>query len=254
MTAIHRNGDHATEAAAAVDDSTFIDHAAIEEQQTVDRYLMGRLPREEEERFERHYLSCPRCLDELELGEQLLDGMRHAAAQDVQRAGVVATLALAFRRLGRWRAPLAALALAGLLLPSGLLYRQLQQVGGELEGLRAELRAPRVNLPLITLSPRRGDDPGAEPSHRLRLAAEPGQLVLALELDLPAGTACRAVLSGAAGETSWRGEDLLADATGNLVLSFPTDFFPPGDHLLRIEDPASGEPLAHFPLRILPPR
>ncbi len=64
--------------------------------------------------------------------------------------------------------------------------------------------APRVNLPLLTLSPTRGDD-------------------------------------------------LLADYSGNLVLSFPTAFLPPGDHLLRIDDPASGQPLAHFPLRVLPP-
>ncbi len=235
-------------------DAVALDHTTIEKEQLVDRYLMGRLPREEEERFERHYLSCQRCLDQLELGEKMLGGLRQATAEDVERAGVAAALALAFRRLGRWRAPLAALVAAALLLPSGLLYRRLQQVGGELTGLRAELHSPRVNLPLLTLSPRRGDAAGAEPSHHLRLGAEPGSIVLALELDLPSGAAYRAVLLDSAGEVRWQAVDLLADGAGNLVLSLPTAFFPPGDHLLRIEDPASHQPLAHFPLRILPPR
>ncbi len=232
--------------------SMALDHATIDEEQLVDRYLMGRLPREEEERFERHYLSCPRCLEQLELGENLLSGLRHAAAQDVERAGLAAALQLAFRRLGRWRLPLAALVAAGLLLPSGLFYRQLQQASGELSRLRAERSSPQVNLPLLTLSPRRGDD--AEPSHHLRLPAGSGTIVLALELDLPSGTVHSAVLLDAAGRPRWRGDGLLADPSGNLVLSFPTAYFPPGDHLLRIEDPASGQPRARFPLRVLPPR
>lgn len=177
-----------------------MDHAAIEEHQVVDRYLMGRLPREEAERFERHYLSCPRCLEQLEVGEQMIDGLRHAAARDVERTGVAATLMVALTRLGRWRAPLAAMAAALLLLPAGLLYRQLSAVTGELEGLRAGLRSPQVNLPLLSLSPERGGPAGDEPSHALRLPSEPGSIVLQLALDLPPGTNCRAVLSNAAGE------------------------------------------------------
>ncbi len=254
MSATGPDGSMDARGVTVLDDFTSEDHATIEEEQVVDRYLMGSLPREQAERFERHFLSCPRCLDRLELGEELLDGMRHAAAQDVEQAGVAAALLLALRRLGRWRVPVAALVAASLLLPAGLLFRQLQKMGGELEDLRVALRAPQVNLPLLTLSPQRGDPAGAEPSHRLRLPAEPGQVVLVLELDLPLGVAYRAVLSGASGEVRWRGGDLLADAAGNLVLSLPTDFFSPGDHLLRIEDPASGDPIAHFPLRVLPPR
>ncbi len=250
MSAANADGNAAVDALT----EAAMDHATIDDEQVVDRYLMGRLPREEAERFERHYLSCQRCLDHLELGEKLLAGLRHTAAREVERAGAMAAVAAALRRLGGWRAPLAALALSGLLLPSALLYQQLREASGELDGLRTELGAPRVNLPLLTLSPRRGDSTGAEPSHRLRLPAAPGSMVLALELDLPAGTACRAVLLDDAGQPRWRGDDLLADPAGQLVLGFPTTFLPPGDHLLRIEDAASGEPLAHFPLRVLPPR
>ncbi len=231
-----------------------MDHAAIAEHQVVDRYLMGRLPREEEERFERHYLSCPQCLEQLEVGEQMLDGLRHAAARDVERAGVASALMVALSRLGSWRLPMAALAAAALLLPAGLLYRQLAAVSGELEGLRAGLHAPQVNLPLLSLSPERGDPAGEAPSHTLRLPPQAGTIVLQLALDLPPGTACRGVLSDAAGEPRWRGDDLLADPAGDLVLGFPASLFPPGDHLLRIEDPDSGDPIARFPLRVLPHR
>lgn len=151
-----------------------MDHTEIEEQQIVDRYVMGKLPAAEAERFEEHYLSCPQCLDQLDLAESVQRGFKRAAGQDVARVAVTRQLALVawLTRLGRSR-QLAVLAMAVFvvaLLPVGLSFREigernrelaqarsaLQQAGersvagsksaAEAEKLRAELEASRRDL------------------------------------------------------------------------------------------------------------
>ncbi len=76
-----------------------MDHIYVEENQIADRYVMGTLPADEAERFENHYLSCPECLDRLELAESVQRGFKRMAGQDavVRQLAVVAWLA----RLGR---------------------------------------------------------------------------------------------------------------------------------------------------------
>src|SRR5207253_4021188 len=56
-----------------------MDHIYVEENQIADRYVKGTLPAEEAERFENHYLSCPECLDRLELAESVQRGFKRMA-------------------------------------------------------------------------------------------------------------------------------------------------------------------------------
>lgn len=60
-----------------------MNHQTIEDEHVVQRYLLGKLPEEEKERFEEHYLDCPQCLDRLEEAEALHRGLRAVAAQDI---------------------------------------------------------------------------------------------------------------------------------------------------------------------------
>jgi hypothetical protein len=127
-----------------------MDHATIEEQQIVDRYVMGTLPPVEAARFEEHYLSCPECLDRLELAEAELRGFKRAAAQDTARLATVRQLALVawLSRLGRSRqmAVLLTITMVLLLLPAGLTLRQrgeLDRLGGELSETRSALEQER---------------------------------------------------------------------------------------------------------------
>jgi hypothetical protein len=71
-----------------------MDHTYIEEQQIADRYVQGTLPADEAERFENHYLSCPECLDRLDLAESVQRGFRRAATQDAERVSTTSQLAL----------------------------------------------------------------------------------------------------------------------------------------------------------------
>jgi len=124
-----------------------MNHAEIEEQQIVDRYVRGALPAEEAARFEEHFLSCPDCLDRLDLAESMSRGFKRAAGQDAVRVAVVRQLAVVawLARLGRSRqaAVLAMALLVAVLLPSGLAVRRLADRDRELATTRSTLEHER---------------------------------------------------------------------------------------------------------------
>jgi hypothetical protein len=124
-----------------------MNHTDVEEQNLVDRYVMGKLSADEAERFEDHYLSCPECLDRLELAESMQRGFRRAAGQDAARLATARQLALVawLSRLGRSR-QMAALVMALLvvaILPAGLALRQIGERDREIERTRSALRQER---------------------------------------------------------------------------------------------------------------
>jgi hypothetical protein len=126
--------------------SPIMDHAAIEEQQIVDRYVAGTLPAEEMERFENHYLSCPECLDRLELAESLQRGFKRMAGQDAAARATARQLAVVawLARLGRSRqaAVLMMAVFVLVLLPVGFLRGTFDR-GQELARYRANLEHER---------------------------------------------------------------------------------------------------------------
>lgn len=221
-----------------------MDHREIEEGAVVDRYLLGQLPDEEAQRFERHYLSCEECLDQLELAERFASGLRRAAAREAERTVAVAGVMAALGRLsraGRWT--LAALALV-LLLPTAFLLLELQRTRGEL----SSALAPSAATLLLPLDALRGA--ADEPSRELRLPAEPGWIVL--ELTPPTRGRYRARLERGE-EDVWSVSSLDPDPSGILRLSFHSSRLEPGVHALRLE-PARGEaPPTRYPFRVLPP-
>lgn len=126
-----------------------MNHAEIEEQQIVDRYVRGTLPAEEVARFEEHYLSCQDCLDQLDLAEAMNRGFKRAAGQDAVRvATVVRQLAVVawLARLGRSRqaAVLAMALLVAVLLPWGLAERRIAGRDHELATTRSALEKERA--------------------------------------------------------------------------------------------------------------
>ncbi len=122
-----------------------MDHDYIDQQLVVDRYLAGTLAPDEATSFEQHFLHCQTCLDQLEPGQELVDGLKQVVAEDAsvvagaQRAGFLVLLA----RLARSH-QLATLAVAGLavlvtLLPSGVLLHRVSSLDQELGSARQEL-------------------------------------------------------------------------------------------------------------------
>jgi hypothetical protein len=119
-----------------------MDHTYIEENQVADRYVQGTLPADEAERFENHYLSCPECLDSLDLAESVQRGFRRAATQDAEKIAAGRQLALL-----AWLTRLSRQGQAGVLL-SALLVVILLPVGLGLQNARSsrELATTRAAL------------------------------------------------------------------------------------------------------------
>jgi hypothetical protein len=124
-----------------------MDHDYIEEHQIADRYVMGTLPADEVERFEDHYLSCPECLDRLELAEPIQRGFKRMAGQDAAKLSAARQLAFLawLARLGRSRQIgfLLAALLVIAVLPAGLALRGTAERGRELAQTRSALEQER---------------------------------------------------------------------------------------------------------------
>lgn len=237
-----------------------MEHREIEDRQIVERYLAGRLTAAEAERFEEHYLSCPVCLDELELSEAFRDGIRRAAAEDALatatagRLGGVAWLAgVARSRRAGW---LLAAALLVVVLPLGWTAYRLGEAGernAELAGRLAAARAPQPNVPVLPLSPVRGG-PGEPPAARLTLPADPGWIVLSLELYDPRHDSYRVTLADAEGKTLWTGEGLTPNHLDALSVGLHSSLLAAGDYELGVEgvdEPGGTVAAGRFAFRVV---
>jgi hypothetical protein len=247
-----------------------MDHAYIDEHQVTERYLLGQLPPAEAAGFEEHSMVCAECRERLQTAEKLRLGLRAVAARDVAAEAVKLSL---LARIVRSRLAAAGLLILFLvaLLPSGLLWRRIGRLEGELaasrevqrrspepapratadpgerERLAAELekaRAPRVNVPVVSLSPERSG-PGAAPSTRISLPPASDWIVLSLELATVEHPRYRATLIGPDGRTVWQGSDLRPGAQDTLTIAFPAARLRNGDFTVRVEGlPARGGPAA----------
>ena len=125
-----------------------MDHEQIAEQNVVERYVLGRLTPEEEERFEEHLLECQDCRRRVEWEEDLQNSLHAVAAEDAAaRVAVVRVGLLAW--LARHRAVAGLLAAAVLVLLAlpilgirGLLREQ-DRLKGELAQLQSAAARPR---------------------------------------------------------------------------------------------------------------
>lgn len=261
-----------------------MNHQEILQGEIVERYLKGRLVPEEAARFEEHYLSCDECLDRLALEESLARGFKSAAGQEVARqvAGRQLAFFTWLSRLSRSRqiGALAMTLLAFVLLPTVWMLRgqtrgreerqrwlesearleaAARRLEGELASSRGEIerereartvaeeqlraaREPQGNVPILFLDIERG---AGEPTHRVRLPARPGWIVLALSVEPPYRPQYRIVLQAADGRELWQGSGLKLSEMETLSLSLPSSLLAPGDYSLEVED-------RRFTFRVLP--
>ncbi len=200
-----------------------MDHAKIEAEDFVERYVLGRLTAAERERFEAHYVDCPRCLDQLEWTQDLHGALKTAAADSAVRTLLVGGVFSFLARRSRGVQVLSAL--AAMALPAILVLALLLPRLGEL----SELRRPQVNTASVLLGVLvRSGEPAAEVT-LLRLSER--QRVL-LEVDGDAAfESYRATLFDAAGEPTWQ-DRLRPNPWAVLEVTFPAGFFRPGDYRL----------------------
>ncbi|HEY2294939.1 MAG TPA: zf-HC2 domain-containing protein [Thermoanaerobaculia bacterium] len=263
-----------------------MDHAYVEENQIADRYVMGTLPAEEAERFENHYLSCPECLDRLELTESVQRGFKRMAGQDAAQLTAAHQLAVVawLARLGRMRqlGVLLAALLVLAVLPTGFAVRsntklaqahsalkQERQRSVDAGTLQAELEASRRQLAGEHEARTRVEGQLAQafqPRANVPIVSlvvergEPegdgpavhpsasGWVLLEAPVEPPFQKSYRAVLRDGNGREVSRVPDLQPNERSTLSFSLPTALLPAGAYSVTIEP--GGQ---RFNFRILPP-
>src|SRR5262245_11182355 len=114
-----------------------MDHPFIEEHNIPYLYLLGKLPAEEQEHFEEHFIVCPECLNRLETAESFIDSLKTIATEDILRpqayvqAGILAWLAQLSRKRQAMLLSITILLLAA--LPAALFVAEMRRVRGELD-------------------------------------------------------------------------------------------------------------------------
>lgn len=258
-----------------------MDHTRIEEEQIVDRYVLGTLPADEAARFEEHYLSCPECLDRLALAESMERGFKRAASQDAARLTVSRQLALVawLSRLGRSRqlALLLTVFFVVLVVPGLFTSRQLGKLDRELAATRTALQkerersaansrsgqeierqlaserearaqaveqlaqAQRPQVNVPILFLNAERGAGGEPTHRVRLPPA-GSISLVLE-DPPYYPSYRAFVRDSKGREVWSVEGLRLNEMEALSLGLPAAALKPGDYTVWVEGLTPGRRL-----------
>src|SRR5882757_5994302 len=73
-------------------------HDYIIESNVIDRYVLGKLPPDQVEEFEVHYLDCPECIDQLNVSRRFIHDLKGLAVQET-----VFPNAVPVPRTHRWR-------------------------------------------------------------------------------------------------------------------------------------------------------
>jgi Putative zinc-finger len=151
-----------------------MDHEQITEHNVVERYVLGRLTPEEEERFEEHLLECPECRLQVEREDDFQEGLHTVAAEEAVRATVrvgmtAGTIAWLGRRRG-WLLVAALLLLAAFPL---WLLRERSRLQGEIGHLQAALASPpAAPVPTPAPAPVAPSTPVGDPAEKEKLLAE----------------------------------------------------------------------------------
>jgi len=113
-----------------------MDHSFIEEHNIPYLYLLGKLPAEEQEHFEEHFIVCPECLNRLETTESFIDSLKTIETEDILRphayiqAGILVWLVQLSRKRQAMLLSIAILLLVA--LPAALFVAEMRHIRGEL--------------------------------------------------------------------------------------------------------------------------
>ena len=232
-----------------------MDHGKIEDDNVVERYLLGRLSDAETALFEEHYLDCAACLEKLEGSRRLQDGLQRIAAEEGARTLVRSTVfAWLARRGTAFQGALGLLLVSLMLLPWIFLSPELAELRRsrqQLEALVGTGLAPHAQPLVYSLGPERSA--GEEPSTRVSLGSEPEWIVLALQPPPDSAThTYRGRLLDARGTPLWQTENLSPDALGRILVSVHSSWLDPADYTLELEEMTGGERSAKqaFPFRV----
>ena len=232
-----------------------MDHPRIDTERILDRYVIGDLPPDDEERFEEHLFECPACLEKVQWAEALRRGLRAAATEDIVRAAAVQHAAK--RGFATWltarRGQAAALMIS--VLAFGLVSATAVRQHQELQSLRDQeavmnpavvpteaFNSPLSHFLVVSLGVVRGastDDPGSSADRIVDLQASADRpVLLSLELPVVDAESYSVHLFDDQNQLLWQGVDLQPTLYDSLAIALPAGFLDVGRYLIRVESVA----------------
>lgn len=225
-----------------------MDHAFVEENNQVDRYVRGTMSVAERAAFEEHFLDCSECLEQLETARSLRESIRIAAADlAVSREAAPSTVARGVLRTffgSRWLAAVATACLAVVSLTGIFLYRQLQRTRSDLDRVqlayareqergRTMLQSTEQNAPLVyALNQSRG---AGSASTTIEIPVSPRWLVFSIGADASQFQTYRAILRNQAGQAIWQQDELQPSSPDTITIPVLSTALTPGNYNLSLE-------------------
>lgn len=197
-----------------------MDHVTAEQDNVVERYLLGQLAEDEAADFEAHFLDCSECLEQLELSRRLHRGLKDMVAEDGAALTRLSVVAWLLRRGRALPTMLAMLVLIAAVLPWAWLTPRMARLSSEHKALKGELSralAPQLGSSTYILSPERSGT-GQEPSTVIRIGPTPKWVTLALEPP-PATEQVSYRIRFGEGEELWQSDPAEANADGRVTFT-----------------------------------
>lgn len=215
-----------------------MDHYQIEQEEIIDRYILGKLSAKEESSFEEHYFSCDQCFTAVREKEKVILGLKDATSRGVFVLREVKK-APALELLG-WLKSVTfspVMAMATSILVFALLYPAWRGIFtvSELKRQLNELRQPQANVPRFSLQQTRvGEE---QQIISLPEDSEDKLFILSfniLEKTIPAPK-YRAKIFNGQGKMIWQEENIQGFGAYEIFsMSCNLDFFSAGNYWLKV--------------------
>ena len=217
----------------------------------VKRYLLGYLSEDEVEAFEKRFVHDQALLDELDEAERFIQGFRELAREG--RAPWLDSSQPAF--LGdRGGSPswFFRIACAGALtiavIVAGFFYAELRDLRREL----TLVNAPQINTQIVDLEVTRAAASAGEPARSVRLPAQPGWIVLAMDTGSADSIERRARLLDSSDHVVAESTGLQPDDLGIVYWSIHSSSLREGNYIAQIAAAsASSAPEVHYLFRVI---
>ncbi len=182
-----------------------MDHQKIAQEKTIERYLSGQLPADEERAFEEHYFGCDQCFAAIKEAEKVIPVMPVAAAKKAKPSFNFQSWLEAFARTPAFAVASMVVALA-LIYPAWRGIVTVTRLQGELQ----ELRQPQANAQSYYLAQTRA----GESAEGVAISVQPEDETFVLNFNILkseiSAPQYRAEIVDQNGKAIWQAEDLKA--------------------------------------------
>ena len=231
-------------------------HAEIERDGLIDRYVRNTLRAAERQAFEEHFIDCPQCLEHLEIETSLRQAIRESEAEAIPAVKGNSPAARPFGWWSwNWLQAGAAACMVITTVTSILFFQQMRSARSELASAQTAFEREAGIVRGLASPPEvyvLAQSRGSGEVREIALPQGPRWLVFSVEMDTSQFPSYRATLSDSTGREIWRQDGIHPAGPDVIGMAVPSSALAPGSYVLNItaSGPVGGQTLNRFPLRI----